>query len=80
MGAVVELHIRVRIVQECIRIVLEPILEAQFFNHSYGFRPMTDAQMAMQRLTDLVHKTGYYWVIEGDISKCCIIGWLLGEI
>lgn len=62
--------IRDRIVQECIRIVLEPILEAQFFNHSYGFRPMRDAQMAMQRLTDLVHKTGYYWVIEGDISKC----------
>lgn len=62
--------IRDRIVQECIRIVLEPILEAQFFNHSYGFRPMRDAQMAMQRLTDLVHKTGYYWVVEGDISKC----------
>jgi RNA-directed DNA polymerase len=62
--------IRDRIVQECIRIVLEPILEAQFFNHSYGFRPMRDAQMATQRLTDLVHKTGYYWVVEGDISKC----------
>lgn len=62
--------IRDRIVQECIRIVIEPILEAQFFNHSYGFRPMRDAQMAMQRLTDLVQKTGYYWVIEGDISKC----------
>lgn len=62
--------IRDRIVQECIRIVLEPILEAQFFNHSYGFRPMRDTQMAMQRITDMVQKTGYYWVIEGDISKC----------
>ncbi|MBC2580745.1 reverse transcriptase domain-containing protein [Clostridium sp. DJ247] len=62
--------IRDRIVQECIRIVIEPILEAQFFKHSYGFRPMRDAQMALQRITDLVHKTGYYWIIEGDISKC----------
>ncbi len=62
--------IRDRIVQECMRIVLEPILEAQFFNHSYGFRPMRDTQMALQRITDLVHKTGYYWVVEGDISKC----------
>lgn len=62
--------IRDRIVQECIRIVLEPILEAQFFNHSYGFRPMRDTQMALQRITDLVHATGYYWVVEGDISKC----------
>jgi len=26
--------------------------------------------MALQRVTDLVHKTGYYWVVEGDISKC----------
>lgn len=32
--------IRDRIVQECMRIVLEPIMEAQFFMHSYGFRPM----------------------------------------
>lgn len=58
-----------RIVQECIRIVIEPILEAQFFNHSYGFRPMRDAHMALARVTDLVHKTGYHWIIEGDISK-----------
>ena len=29
--------IRDRIVQECMRIVLEPIMEAQFFMHSYGF-------------------------------------------
>lgn len=62
--------IRDRIVQECIRIVLEPILEAQFFQHSYGFRPMRDTKMAMRRITDLVHHTGYYWIVEGDISKC----------
>ena len=62
--------IRDRIVQECIRIILEPILEAQFFNHSYGFRPMRDTKQALERVTSIVHKTGYHWIVEGDISKC----------
>jgi len=62
--------IRDRIVQECMRIVLEPILEAQFFSHSYGFRPMRDAAMALERMSTLAHNTGYYWIVEGDISKC----------
>ncbi len=58
-----------RVIQECVRLVIEPILEAQFFAHSYGFRPMRDAHMALGRITDLTHKTGYHWIIEGDISK-----------
>jgi len=62
--------IRDRIVQECMRIVLEPIFEAQFFAHSYGFRPMRDTAMALDRAKLLVHHTGYYWIVEGDISKC----------
>ena len=62
--------IRDRIVQECMRIVLEPIMEAQFFAHSYGFRPMRDAPMALKRVQFLTHSTGYYWIVEGDISKC----------
>ena len=62
--------IRDRIVQECMRIVLEPIFEAQFFAHSYGFRPMRDAPMALEHAKLLVHHTGYHWIVEGDISKC----------
>ena len=62
--------IRERIVQECMRIVLEPILEAQFFRHSYGFRPMRDTQQALERVKFVVHKSGYHWIVEGDISKC----------
>jgi len=58
-----------RVIQECVRIVIEPVCEAQFFNHSYGFRPMRGADMALARLTDLVHQTSYHWVLEGDISK-----------
>lgn len=62
--------IRDRIVQECMRIVLEPIFEAQFFAHSYGFRPMRDAAMALERIDIIMHNTGDYWIVEGDISKC----------
>jgi len=58
-----------RILQECIRLVIEPIMEAQFFEHSYGFRPMRNTHHALERITDIVHKTGYHWIIEGDISK-----------
>jgi RNA-directed DNA polymerase len=56
-------------VQECVRIAIEPILEAQFFAHSYGFRPMRDAHMVLERVVDIAFKTGYHWIIEGDISK-----------
>lgn len=62
--------VRERIVQECMRIVLEPILEAQFFAHSYGFRPMRDTAMALERANILTLRTGYHWIVEGDISKC----------
>lgn len=58
-----------RVIQECVRLVIEPILEAQFFNHSYGFRPYRDAHMALERVTEIVHQTGYYWIIEGDIKR-----------
>jgi retron-type reverse transcriptase len=58
-----------KVVQECMRIVIEPILEAQFFAHSYGFRPMRDAHMALERAAGVAHVTGYHWIIEGDISK-----------
>ncbi|MFI8713367.1 reverse transcriptase domain-containing protein, partial [Brevibacillus brevis] len=61
--------VRDRIMQECIRITIEPILEAQFLKHSYGFRPWRDTKMALERVNQVIHKTGYHWIIEGDISK-----------
>lgn len=57
-----------RIIQECIRMTIEPILEAQFFAHSYGFRPMRDTKQALQRVKYIMHHTGYTWVVEGDIK------------
>ena len=62
--------IRDRIVQECARIVLEPVMEAQFYEHSYGFRPMRDTKMALERIVGTVHQNGNHWIVEGDISKC----------
>lgn len=59
-----------RIVQECLRMVLEPIMEAQFFQHSYGFRPMRDAHQALERVKHVAHTTGYCWFVEGDIKGC----------
>lgn len=58
-----------RIIQECVRIVLDPIVEARFFNHSYGYRPQRDAEQAIARIAHLAHATKNHWVIEGDITK-----------
>ena len=58
-----------RVIQECIRMVIEPICESRFFQHSYGFRPMRSTHQALERLTNIVHSTGYKWVVEGDIRK-----------
>lgn len=57
-----------KIIQECIKMTIEPILEAQFIDHSYGFRPWRDQHMAIERVQQMIHK-GYYWIVEGDISK-----------
>lgn len=57
-----------RIIQECVRNVLEPIAEAQFFEHSYGFRPMRSAEMAIARIKRINWTSKCYWVVEGDIK------------
>ena len=56
-----------RIIQECIRNVIEPIAEAQFFEHSYGFRPMRSADMAITRIRKINFIAKCHWVVEGDI-------------
>lgn len=60
--------IRDRIVQECVRATIEPILEAQFFKHSYGFRPMRDAKQAIERIVHIGNRMQTHWVVEGDIK------------
>jgi group II intron reverse transcriptase/maturase len=62
--------IRDRVVQEMLRLILEPIYEARFFRHSYGFRPYRATHHAAVRLRDLIGRHGYAIAIEGDIRKC----------
>ena len=57
-----------RIVQEMIRIVLEPILEAQFFPHSYGFRPFRSTEHALAQTLKIINGSKLYWAVEGDIE------------
>jgi group II intron reverse transcriptase/maturase len=61
-----------RIVQEALRMILEPIWEADFSIHSYGFRPNRSTYNAVayigNRLTGLSGES-YQWIIEGDITS-----------
>ena len=62
--------IRDRIVQEMLRLILEPIYESRFYAHSYGFRPFRSTHHAAVRIKDLIGRRGYTVAIEGDIRKC----------
>jgi RNA-directed DNA polymerase len=58
--------VRDRVVQQACRIVIEPIFEANFQDHSYGFRPKRSAAQAV-RAVDKVLKRGW-WVVDADIQ------------
>ncbi len=58
-----------RVVQACLKLVLEPILEADFSSSSYGFRPGRRPQDAIEDIRHHAH-SGYEWVFEGDIASC----------
>ena len=58
-----------KIVQEAIRMALEPIFEVEFHEHSYGFRPNRSTHHAVDRCRHLA-LTGFTWVIEGDVKAC----------
>jgi len=60
-----------RVVQASLKLVLEPIFEADFQPSSYGFRPRRRAQDAIAE----IHYLGstirdYGWVFEADITAC----------
>ena len=61
--------LRDKIVQEAIRMALEPIFEVEFHENSYGFRPNRSAHHAVARCRHMA-LTGFTWVIEGDVKAC----------
>ena len=60
---------RDRIVQAALKLVLEPIFEADFKPVSYGFRPRRRAQDAIAEIHYYTSRS-YEWVVEGDIKAC----------
>ena len=61
--------LRDKIVQEAIRMALEPIFEIEFHENSYGFRPNRNTHHAVARCQNLMGR-GFTWVIEGDVKAC----------
>jgi len=64
-----------RLVQMALKLVLEPIFEADFYPTSYGFRPGRSTHDALERVQRFLHPTRrgpsvYRYVIEGDIKGC----------
>ena len=61
--------IRDRVVQAALKIVIEPIFEADMLPFSFGFRPKRAAHDALQVVIDESFK-GRRWVVETDIADC----------
>ena len=64
-----------RIIQECIRLILEPICEARFYPHSYGFRPYRAQKHAIRDIVNVINASAKspdqpVWAVEGDIKGC----------
>ena len=58
-----------RVVQAALKMVLEPIFEADFLPVSYGFRPARRAHDAIAEI-HLFGTAGYRWVFDADIEAC----------
>ena len=64
-----------RIIQECMRLILEPICEARFYPHSYGFRPYRAQKHAIRDIVNVINagarsKDQPGWAVEGAIKGC----------
>ena len=57
-----------RIVQQAVRLVIEPIFEAGFRDESYGFRPGRGCRDAL-RVVDGLIKDGYTFVVDADLAS-----------
>ncbi len=57
-----------RLIQQCIKQVMEPLCEAKFSNNSYGFRPGRSVEHAIGRVYQLLQLSHLHYVIEFDIK------------
>ena len=56
-----------RIVQQAVRLVIEPIFEHGFSEGSYGFRPGRGCHDALREVDRLI-KDGYTHVVDADLA------------
>lgn len=57
-----------RLIQQCIKQILEPICEAKFSKNSYGFRPARSVENAISHAYRLLQLSHLHYVIEFDIK------------
>ena len=57
-----------RLIQQCIKQVMEPICEAKFSENSYGFRPNRSVEHIIHRTYQLMQRMHLHYVIEFDIK------------
>ena len=60
--------VRDRIVQTALRMVIEPIFEHHFAEHSYGFRPGRGCKDALRRVQALLTE-GHTWIVDADLKS-----------
>jgi RNA-directed DNA polymerase len=60
--------IRDRVAQTALKLILEPIWEAELEPNAYGYRPRKSAQDAIQKVDELLHE-GYTDIVDADLSK-----------
>jgi RNA-directed DNA polymerase len=56
-----------KIVQQAVRMILEPIWENDFVDESIGYRPGRSPRNATQELGEALHDGKHRWVVEADI-------------
>jgi len=61
--------VRDRVVQAALKVVIEPVFEADFLPCSFGFRPKRSAHDALQVVIDEAWR-GRLWVVETDVANC----------
>ena len=57
-----------RVMQQCIKQVLEPIVEAKFHKNSNGFRPYKSCESAIAQFSNYVYRNKCYYVVDIDIK------------
>ena len=57
-----------RLIQQCILQILEPICEAKFHNHSFGFRSNRSTEHALSTMLRMINLQHLHFVVDLDIK------------